>query len=113
MTNLIGSISLAVVTNWVTVAVDHPQCHAKACREDHYDTHYQIGTIVTNTVLNMEWKGEPKQIVLESTAPVTTTRVGQVTLPNPYKAYEDAMTKANALLTNQTNSPLLITKPKK
>lgn len=95
MTNLLGSIALVVVTNWVTVTVDNPDCHALVCTNSHYETHYQSGTIVTNAVLNMMWKDQKREFVLESSQPGYISRVGKVTV---------AHTKM---------PPLLIAKPKK
>lgn len=82
MTNLIGSIGLVVVTNWTTVYVDKPQCHAVACKKVHKETHYQLGTVVTNTVLNMDWMGQKRELVLESSHPDHITRVGTVEVKN-------------------------------
>jgi hypothetical protein len=60
------------------VNVEVASCHTPNCRDTHYDTHYQMGTIVTNIVLNMEWKGVQRELLLESGNQVYVTRVGKV-----------------------------------
>lgn len=110
MTNLIGSIGLVVVTNWTTVYVDKPQCHAVACKKVHKETHYQLGTVVTNTVINMDWMGQKRELVLESSQPYSVTRVGTVDVGFP----PGVILQTNSSHKMTTDSPpLLISKPKK
>jgi hypothetical protein len=98
MTNLIGTIGFVVLTNWTTSHVEKAVCHTPNCKVEHFDTHYQTGTVVTNTVLNMNWRGVQRELLLESSEPIHVTRVG----------------KTAAKLSPLTNNvPSLLTKPRK
>lgn len=94
MTNIIGTIGIVLSTNWATIQSDKPVCHDPKCKEVHYETLLQVGTVTTNIVLNMTWKNQSKEFVLETMEPGYITRIGKVPV-------------------SVTNVPLLITKPKK
>lgn len=71
MTNLIAAAIISLtITNWKTVSVTSPVRDNPFTLEMRYETHNQIGLVQTNVVALVEWKGEVKQFVLESTHPV-------------------------------------------
>jgi hypothetical protein len=84
MTNVIATISLVVVTNWVTTSVTRPVCDQPGCLVIHCDTEHQMGARVTNTVATIVWGGKTNQMVLESTRPFYEGDLKQDYLRSPY-----------------------------
>jgi hypothetical protein len=100
MTNLIGTIGFVVLTNWTTSHVENAVCHTPNCKDEHFITYYQNGVMFTNIVLNMEWRGAKKELLLEEGSPINVNRVLKV----PSKPSVSPKTN---------NVPPLLTKPKK
>jgi len=68
MTNLLATIIVTLATNWVTISRTTPVIPNGTQLNAVYitDTLNQQGHIVTNYFLQLTWKGEPKQFLLES-----------------------------------------------
>lgn len=66
MTNLIASVIVTLSTNWVTVSKTSPVCGMVGCAVFHGSSVHQIGTRQTNTVARVQWKGEDREVILET-----------------------------------------------
>jgi hypothetical protein len=67
MTNIMATISLVVVTNWLTTSITSPVIDNPTAAVMRYETENQIGARVTNTVATIVWNGKTNQMILEST----------------------------------------------
>lgn len=67
MTNLLATILVTITTNWVTVSTTYPApCGMEGCLVYHPITDNQVGTVMSNTVAVIEWRGRKVETVLES-----------------------------------------------
>lgn len=67
MTNLLATLLVTITTNWVTVSTTYPApCGMVGCCVYHAVTDNQVGTVMSNTVAVIEWKGRKVETVLES-----------------------------------------------
>lgn len=72
MTNIIASVIIAVVTNWDP---NPPFPNLVYCSGGESSTvHYEQATISSNKVLKVEWGGEIKEFVLDSSPFMLTNR---------------------------------------
>lgn len=69
MTNILATITLVVVTNWVTAYTSRPPCSHVGCPVFHTEVEQQVGAVVTNTVATLIWAGRTNQFSLQSTEP--------------------------------------------
>lgn len=67
MTNLVAIIGFTITTNWVTYSIERAVCPVVGCAALHLDTHHQRGTIESNKVATVTYKGKPFSVILEST----------------------------------------------
>lgn len=67
MTNIVATLSLVVVTNWATVSRTSPVVGESERYQAvvRYETLNQMGTIVTQTVATVVWKGSTNAVVVE------------------------------------------------
>jgi hypothetical protein len=65
----IFSISSELMTNWATVSHTEPVLSGKQLTDAvyYYGLYHQIGTIQSNVIAVIDWKGQSKTVVLEST----------------------------------------------
>lgn len=68
MTNLIAKISFALVTNWVPVSVTSPVVPPSERNFSIYRRSMitYVGTVASNTVATVEWRGRSIPMILES-----------------------------------------------
>ncbi len=87
MTNIVATLVFVTVTNWVTVSKTIPVCDKVGCLVIHYTTLHQVGTVTTNLVARVEWKGKTSDAVLEQ-GQISTIQVGRDVLESPYGALQ-------------------------
>lgn len=69
MTNILATITLVVVTNWVTAYTSRPPCSHEGCPVFHTEVEHQVGAVVTNAVATVVWQGRTNEFSLQSTQP--------------------------------------------
>lgn len=69
MTNLLATIVFTLTTNWTTTSIERPvenNPQGFVYPVMRYDTLHQTGTVMSNIVARIEWKGQTKEVLLES-----------------------------------------------
>lgn len=66
MTNLIATIIVTFTTNWTTISTTYPTCTNIGCLVFHQPVQHQVGSVSSNIVAVIEWKGTQIQATLES-----------------------------------------------
>lgn len=67
MTNLLATILVTITTNWTTVSTTYPApCGVQGCTLYHMATDNQDGSVRSNTIAIVEWKGRKIEALLES-----------------------------------------------
>jgi hypothetical protein len=69
MTNILATISLVVVTNWIHGYTMRPPCPHAGCPVFHTEVRQEIGAVVTNATATIVWQDRTNQFVLHSTEP--------------------------------------------